>query len=59
MRSAMAPTTRTGDPAGSRPASSRAAAWAEVTTSLAVAATPMPLIWAAMADGEREALLVT
>jgi len=40
-------------------AASRAAAWAEVMTSSALAGTPRPVSWAAIAEGVREALLVT
>src|SRR5579872_5370962 len=55
----MPPTTSTGAPAGSRAASSRAAAWAEVTTSAASPGTPSRFSCAAIADGVRDALLVT
>ena len=58
-RSPFPPTTSTAEPGSSRPASSVAAAWAEVTTSAAVAGTPKPAIWAAIAEGVREELLVT
>ena len=51
--------TRTGAPAGSRSASSRAAAWAEVTTSSCVAGTPKLVSSAAIAAGVRKALFVT
>ena len=57
-RSPLPPTT-TRQPGASRPASRVAAAWAEVTTSAAAAATPKLAIWAAIADGVREELLVT
>jgi hypothetical protein len=55
----MPPTTSTGAPAGRCSASSRAAACAEVMISPGRAGTPSPVSWAAMADGVREALLVT
>ena len=58
-RSAVAPMTRTFDLGGSLSASSRAAAWAEVTTSASVTGAPMPSSRAATAAGVREALLVT
>ena len=58
-RSPLPPTTSTAEPAGSRPASRVAAAWAEVTTSPAAAGTPKPAICAAIAEGVREELLVT
>ena len=55
----MPPMTRTAEPAGSRFASSRAAACAEVTTSAGVAAIPNPVRTSATAAGVRFALLVT
>ena len=51
--------TRTAASAGRRSASSRAAAWAEVTTSCGDAGAPKPVSSAAMAAGVRKALLVT
>ena len=40
-------------------AAARLAAWAEVMTSSGFAGTPSPVSWAAIAEGVREALLVT
>ena len=51
--------TSTAEPGGSRSASSRDAACAEVTTSCGRAGTPSPASWAAIAAGVRKALLVT
>ena len=59
IRRPLPPMTRTGAPAGRRSASSRAAAWAEVTTSSRVAGTPKLVSSAAMAAGVRNALFVT
>ena len=55
----MPPTTSTAAPTGRRSAACRAAAWAEVMTSSFPAGTPSPVSWAAIAEGVREALLVT
>jgi hypothetical protein len=57
-RSASAPTTSTGAPAGNRSASSVADAPAEVSTSPGVAATPIPDSSAATSAARREALFV-
>src|SRR5436190_8134644 len=58
-RRPMPPTTSTAAAGGSRSASRRAPAWADVTTSDALVGTPRLVSCAAMADGVREALLVT
>jgi hypothetical protein len=57
-RSASAPTTSTGEPAGSSRASMVADAPAEVRTSPTVAGTPMPESSAATSAARREALFV-
>ena len=59
MRSPMPPTTSTAEPGGTRSATSRAAACAEVTTSSAHAGIPSSVRCAAIAAGVREALFVT
>jgi hypothetical protein len=58
-RSAGAPTDSTGAPLGRSAASSSAAAWADVTTSVAVAGTPRPSSRSATSAARRDALFVT
>src|ERR1700757_4456960 len=53
------PATSTAEPGGNLAAIREAAAWADVTTSEDLAATPSLLRCSAVADGERDALLVT
>ena len=58
-RSPSPPTTRTGAPAATRPDTSVATAWAEVTTSDSSAGMPSSVRWAATDAGVRDALFVT